>query len=147
MCMAGFRQYCFCPSRNQSISIRHSIAIRVKQLVVLCSTNLCLQLGRIQTASAAFRKAARLTRSPQSHSTNASRAFARNVTVCRRSSVRQHVPVEHSHRDIHLRHPWWPDCAEDVKVPIVQGQNLHVESFHWRRSSILAENHVHRFSA
>ena len=65
MCMGVFRQHCFCPSRNQSISIRHSIAIRVHRLVVLCSTKLCLQLGRIQTASAAFRKAARLTRSPQ----------------------------------------------------------------------------------
>ena len=57
-----------------------------------------------------------------------------NVIVCRRSSVRLHVLVEHPHQDIHLRHPWWPDCAEDVKVSIVQERNLHVESFHWRSS-------------
>ena len=56
--------------------IRRSIAVRVHQLVVIYSVKLSLQLGRIQSR-ARFSRNSHLTRSPQSHRTNASRAFAR----------------------------------------------------------------------
>ena len=41
-----------------------------------------------------------------------------NATVPRRSLVHRHVLVGHPHRDIRLRHPWWKDCVEDVRVSV-----------------------------
>ena len=133
-CMALFRQCCFCPPLPSVFSSWWFSAVR-NYVSNLVGSNHKRGLSQSSTSDS-------FTTVRTLHV-----LLLRNVTVCRRSSVRLHVPVEHPHQDIHLRHPWWPDCAEDVKVSIVQEQNLHVESFHWRRSSILTENHVHRFSA
>ena len=40
------------------------------------------------------------------------------VTVYQRLSARQHVLVEQSYRDIHIHHPMWQDCVEDLKYPL-----------------------------
>ena len=37
-----------------------------------------------------------------------------NETVFRRLLDHQHV--QHPHRGIHLRHPWWQDYVEDVRL-------------------------------
>ena len=66
-------------SLSKPIWIRRSIAIRVRLLVLLCNTRQHIQLGKFQPQVRPSDKAARLTRSPQSHRTKASRAFTRSM--------------------------------------------------------------------
>ena len=71
MCVVVFHRGCFPPSRNLSIQIQRSIEVHLHLLVLLCNTRPCVQFWLDPTTGAAFRKATRPTRSPQSHRTNA----------------------------------------------------------------------------
>ena len=136
LCVVAFQRGCSCPSRNLSVSNRRSIAVRVHLHVLLCNTRQYLQLGRIQPRLRLF---AKRRVSPVRHNPTVRTLHVpllANVTGHRRLLVHRHVLAKHPRRDIHLRHPWWPDCAEDMRVPTVPQQILRVEPSHWRHSSV-----------